>query len=243
MTGICGLLGILIIIALIAGGIWLVIASIFYEHVTLEIPTGLCPTCNYNLEGLPSPGTCPECGNSYRSASRIVKKYQPDPERLPTVAAILLLSFLSFAALLALPFLTALVAYVLLTDWPLKECVTYASLAPTFDGDYFIPLLAFQTWVLCVIAVRIPFRLGVRFVLAVILGGILGMFARLPFFDTFNQGMFVYFESNKRLPLDYIFGALLGTTLWCIIYSKSIKKLASTTAAEQSAQPPPQDPK
>lgn len=232
--------------ALLVGGIWLIIFTIFYKQVIIEIPTGLCPNCTYNLEGLPTPGTCPECGNPYRSASRIVKKFRADPERLPTFVAVIFMSVLSFAALFALPFFTALAANLLYTDWPLNECRAYAIRAPMFNADDFIPLLAFQTWALCIIAVRIPFRLAVRLVLAATLGGLLGMFARLPLFDTFNQGIFVYFESNKRLALDYTLGALLTTALWCIIYSKSINvtiQSATTTTATQSGQPAPQDPK
>lgn len=241
MSILLPIFGLLLVLACIGGVIWLIIASVFYEGATVVIPTGCCPSCNYNLEGLPAPGTCPECGLAYRAASRSVRKLRVVPERFPIVAGVILLSFLSFAALAALPYPVALVAYRLTTDWSFSDCKFHAGRAPTFDGDFFILILALQTWFLCVIAVRIRFRIAARLVLFITLGGVLGMLARLPTPIAWSQGMFIYFERNTTPPRDYTIGALIGTMIWLGIYFKSLSvKRPQAARTDESPPHPPQ---
>jgi hypothetical protein len=63
----------------------------------------VCPHCAYALEGLPIPGTCPECGGTYSETSLRVQDVPPMPGWVPLGAIVLALIWVTTLSVSYLP--------------------------------------------------------------------------------------------------------------------------------------------
>lgn len=63
-----------------------------------------CPKCNYALNGLPSPHTCPECGLEFDNDTHVLIDKTPDPESSPFMVLLVEVSPYLFLFMIALWF-------------------------------------------------------------------------------------------------------------------------------------------